>query len=250
MNLHDILHRSCYVFQEKGSPISFESAHTARVRAIPISPVQSMVRLRTVRSLRARKSRRKKQIQASLRDLEGPWAVAGQVPAELRTFTDDTTFGGMDVHAGVGRVDRSGRFLLSEKSDSLYPVFSSYANWRIKDYRSLEAYFVWSGPGTTLQAFQGKLTSVDRKTVPALSGSYEQFCDVFNAASPPKQQGVGILISPNECFLHSLKCMLFHVNPAWLITIWVGRQCVQPHPGGLWNQSSECTSQAGRKSLT
>ena len=89
-----------------------------------------------------------------------------------------------------------------------FSIFEPQPERRNKDCRSLEAYLVWSGPSTTLQAFQGKLTSVDRKVVPALSTSYEQFCDVFNAASPPKQASVGILMSPHTCFLNTLKCML------------------------------------------
>ena len=73
---------------------------------------------------------------------------------------------------------------------------------------ALEAYLVWSGPSTTLQAFQGKMTSVDQKLVPALCTSYEQFCEVFNAARAPKLPRSEILISPNERFLNTMKCMI------------------------------------------
>ncbi|KAH0826233.1 hypothetical protein J3R83DRAFT_5691 [Lanmaoa asiatica] len=74
----------------------------------------------------------------------------------------------------------------------------------------------------TLQAFRGKLTNVDRKVVPALSVSYEQFYEVFNAASSPKQPRIGILKSPHECFLNTLKC----------------QQCARAPSGALWSESN------------
>ncbi|KAG8214318.1 hypothetical protein J3R82DRAFT_9275 [Butyriboletus roseoflavus] len=82
----------------------------------------------------------------------------------------------------------------------------------MRDCRSLEAYLLWSGPSTTLRAFKGEMTNVDRKIVPALSASYEQFCEVFNAASSSKQSRIGILISLKECFVNRLKCMFSSVD--------------------------------------
>lgn len=109
------------------------------------------------------------------------------------------------------------------------------------DSYSLAAYLAWSGPSTTLQAFRGKLTSVDQKVVPALSTSYEQFCEVFNSASPPKQPATGILMSPDECFLNTLKCMLsWDELGVTKYNMRVGQRCAQTCFGDLWNESSSC----------
>ncbi|KAF8443298.1 hypothetical protein L210DRAFT_3535426 [Boletus edulis BED1] len=91
-----------------------------------------------------------------------------------------------------------------------------------KNCSSLEAYLVWCGPRTTLQAFRGNLTSVDRKVVPALRASYEQFCEVFNMAESLKRPGDGVLILPYECILSKLKC----------------QQCARAPLEGLWSESN------------
>jgi hypothetical protein len=73
----------------------------------------------------------------------------------------------------------------------------------------LKEYLLWSGPKVTLQAFQGNLADViDHDMVPSLSTSYEQFADVLNAARPQEQESMRILVSPDECFLNTLQCML------------------------------------------
>lgn len=172
-----------------------------------------MVRLRIVRSSRACESHRKKKVQASLGGPTGAQPGAGQVSAKLHTFTDGATFGSMEVYSGLGDLDRPGRTSSAQKSVIVFLTRSEWSIWTDnEEYSSLEAYLVWSGPRTTLQAFQGKLPCVDQKVVPALCASYEQFCDVFKAARSPKQPRAGILISPNECFLNTRKCMLLSLD--------------------------------------
>ncbi|KAF9222924.1 hypothetical protein BS17DRAFT_162512 [Gyrodon lividus] len=76
-----------------------------------------------------------------------------------------------------------------------------------KNYRSLEGYLVWSGPSITLQAFQGNMTSVDRKVIPSMSATYEQFCEVFKVTMAPEHQPrVDILESPHKCISKNLRC--------------------------------------------
>ncbi|KAF8125152.1 hypothetical protein EV363DRAFT_1351737 [Boletus edulis] len=84
-----------------------------------------------------------------------------------------------------------------------------------KNCSYLKAYLVWCGPGTTLQAFRGNLTSVDRKVVHSLRPPYEHFCEVFNMAESLKQPGDGVLILPHEC-----------------------QQCARAPLEGLWSESN------------
>ncbi|KAF8443279.1 hypothetical protein L210DRAFT_3535404 [Boletus edulis BED1] len=88
------------------------------------------------------------------------------------------------------------------------------------DCSSLEAYLVRCGPRATLQAFRGGLTGMDRKVVPVLRTSYEQFYEVFNMAESLKQPGDGVLIFPYECILSKLKCTLSPTMRAPLEGLW------------------------------
>ncbi|KAH7885549.1 hypothetical protein F5I97DRAFT_1410341 [Phlebopus sp. FC_14] len=92
---------------------------------------------------------------------------------------------------------------------------SSIADWACRaeylpqqtKYRSLNAYFLWSGPKTTLQAFHGKVTSIDRKMVPSMAASYEQFPEAFSLVAASALKDVtGILDSPEDCVINGLRC--------------------------------------------
>ncbi|KAF8551935.1 hypothetical protein OG21DRAFT_1512091 [Imleria badia] len=93
-----------------------------------------------------------------------------------------------EIQRDLGRAQAS--FLQSFTPSQMAPLLQAWAfmmdlaMWTIraeflpqKNHSSLEAYLVWSGPNTTLQAFQGKLTSVDRKVVPAQSAQTVELRD-------------------------------------------------------------------------
>ncbi|KAF9240240.1 hypothetical protein BU15DRAFT_74155 [Melanogaster broomeanus] len=91
-----------------------------------------------------------------------------------------------------------------------------------EDFRSLGGYLVWSGPATTLRAFRGNMSLVDRKVLLSMSASYNQFHDVFTSNQPRNLLGSGILESP------------FGVNSDAFIC----QKCNVRGFGGIWSESN------------